>query len=352
MRIALVTPVAYPSVRGNAVTVGRLLRGLRGRGVEAEVLDLSRTPPAAAAGRLDALGPGIIHAFHAFQAAPAVAPFARQRGVPLVISLTGTDANIDLFRPGRRSATRAAIRQARALIAFHETIRTKVAAAVPEVAPRIEIIPQSVDLEDAPDQLVDLGPCRPGEVRFLLPAGIRRVKNVLFPVAPLGALARRYPIRFVVAGPILEEAEGRRLIAAIAGSDWASYLGEVPHALMGSLLDQVDVVINSSLSEGGMANSILEAMSRGRPLLAADIEGNRSVIEDGVEGFLFRDGEEFAERAERLIRDPALRERLGAAGRAKVGRLYPPDREIDAHLDLYRRLLADGARTPSAPLAC
>lgn len=340
MRVALVTPVAFPSVRGNAVTVGRLLAGLRGRGVAAEVVDLSRVSPDAVAERLAGLGPDLVHAFHAFRGAPAAVPFVRERDVPLVVTLTGTDVNIDLFHPERRPAIVAAVRAARALVVFHETIRTKAVREVPEVAGRVEIIPQSVVLADEPYPLGDLVPRRPGEVRFLLPAGIRRVKNVLFPLAALAALAQRYPIRFLVVGPVIEETEGTRLFAALKGVGWATYFGEIPHAQMGSLLDQVDVLVNSSLSEGGMANSVLEAMCRGKPVLAADIEGNRSVIEPEVDGLLFATAEEFARQAERLVRDPALRQRLGAAAREKVARLYPPERELDAHLALYRRLLA------------
>lgn len=338
MRIALVTPIAVPSVRGNAVTVNRVWRGLRERGVAAEVMDLSRTPAEAVAERLAGLAPDVVHAFHAFRGAPAAVPFARARGVPLVVSLTGTDANHDVLDPERRPAIVTALRAARALIAFHETIRARVAREVPEVADRFEIIPQSVVLGEDPYPLSAVAPRRAGEVRFLLPAGIRRVKNVLFPLEPLGALARRYPIRFLVVGPVIEEEEGARLRAALKGADWASYLGEVPHPQMGSLLDQVDVVVNSSLSEGGMANSVLEAMARAKPVLAADIEGNRSVIEHGVDGLLYRTAEEFVREAERLVRDPALRARLGSAARARVTRLYPPERELDAHLDLYRRL--------------
>ena len=339
MRITLVTPIAYPSVRGNAVTVSRIARGLRDRGVALEVLDLSRAPGSDVIERLAVLGPDLVHAFHAFQAAPAVAPFTRARAIPLVVSLTGTDANQDLFDPDRRAATVAAIREARALVAFHETIREKVAPEVPEAGPRIEVIPQSVTLDDDPYDLSELVPRRAGEVRFLLPAGIRRVKNVLFPFAPLGTLAQRYLLRFLVVGPIIEEGEGVRLNAALKGTDWATYLGEVPHAQMGPLLDDVDVVINSSLSEGGMANSVLEAMSRGKTVLASDIEGNLSVIADGVDGLLFKNADDFERQAERLISDPGLRDRLGSAARAKVHRLYPPAREIDAYLALYRRLL-------------
>jgi glycosyltransferase involved in cell wall biosynthesis len=338
MRIAVVTPVAAPSVRGNAVTVARVVEGLRRRGVTAEVVDLSRTPPERVDARLEAFAPDVVHAFHAFRGGPAATRFAEPRRLPLVISLTGTDVNIDLGDSERRPAAVAAIRSARALIAFHEAIRARVVRELPEVAARVEVIPQSVRLGDEPYSLDRVAPRQPGEVRFLLPAGIRRVKNVLFPLEPLGRLAARQPLRLLIAGPVLEADEGARLLAALEGRAWARHLGEVPHAQMGSLLDQVDVVLNSSHSEGGMANSVVEAMARGRAVLASDIEGNRSVVEDGMDGLLFADAESLERQAERLLRDPALRARLGEAGRAKIARLYPPEREIDAHLALYRRV--------------
>jgi glycosyltransferase involved in cell wall biosynthesis len=88
-----------------------------------------------------------------------------------------------------------------------------------------------------------------------------------------------------------------------------------------------------------MANAVLEAMACRRAVLASDIEGNRSLIEPGVDGLLYRDAGDFAHQAERLIADPVLRARLGAAAQAKVAGRYPPERELEAHLALYRRLL-------------
>jgi len=87
-----------------------------------------------------------------------------------------------------------------------------------------------------------------------------------------------------------------------------------------------------------MANSVLEAMAVGRPVLASDIEGNRSLVEEGVTGFLFGTGEELEIGARRLIDDPDLRRSLGNAGREKLLRLYPPEREVDSYLALYDRL--------------
>jgi glycosyltransferase involved in cell wall biosynthesis len=98
------------------------------------------------------------------------------------------------------------------------------------------------------------------------------------------------------------------------------------------------VVLNCSISEGGMANSVLEALALGRAVLASDIEGNRSLIEDGVTGLLFASPEEFLERADRLAADPGLRRRLGAAGRERVLARYSPERELDGYLAVYARL--------------
>lgn len=87
-----------------------------------------------------------------------------------------------------------------------------------------------------------------------------------------------------------------------------------------------------------MANSVLEAMAVGRPVLASDIEGNRSLVEHGVTGFLFEEPDEFRALAERLIVDPALRRALGEAGQARVRTRFPPQRELDGYLAQYHRL--------------
>ena len=170
---------------------------------------------------------------------------------------------------------------------------------------------------------------------MLFPAGIRPVKRPLFPLAPLDAVADRYPgfeLRYV--GPILDAREGEALVRALDGRPWARHLGEVPHAAMAALLRDADVVLNCSLSEGGMANSVLESLACGRAVLASDIAGNRSVIEDGVTGLLFEGPGDFADKAARLLGDAALRKRLGEAGRARASR-FGLQQEIERYLKLY-----------------
>jgi glycosyltransferase involved in cell wall biosynthesis len=142
---------------------------------------------------------------------------------------------------------------------------------------------------------------------------------------------------------VLDEDEGQALARELSGRPWARHVGAVPHAQMSSLLSQSDVVMNCSLSEGGMANSVLEAFVQARAVIASDIPGNRALVEHDVTGLIFADGHSLEAAALRLAADSALRARLGAAGRALVERRYPPSREMDGYADVYRALARVGA---------
>ncbi len=337
--IALLAPFAFPSVRGNAVTVDRIARGLRERGADVRVWDLSTTADAIVDAEVEACRPSVVHAFHAFRTGPLGVRLARRAEIPLVVTMTGTDANHDLFDPECAPVVRHVLEAAAAIVVFDRSIAERIIAALPDLASKLSVVPQAVRLNDAGAFDLHARWALPRDrALFVLPSGIRPVKNPRMPLVPFERLVARWPsARLLYAGPILDAAEGGALLDALDGLPWARYIGTVPHERMASLLRQADVVLNTSLSEGGMANSVLEALSVGRAVLASDIAGNRSLIEDGVTGFLFRDDDSFTEKAERLARDPALRARLGRAGRERVERLYPLERELDGYLTIYRR---------------
>jgi glycosyltransferase involved in cell wall biosynthesis len=341
MRVALLTPFDFPSVRGNAITVNRVARGLRQRGVELRIWDCSITPAAQLEAEVEAYRPALIHAFHAFRVGPLALRLARSLEAPLIVTITGTDGNHDLFDAERAQTVRWVLEGASTVVVFHDSMRERIAGALPDVRPKMAIIPQSVDLEEGPHYPLAQQVDPPSDaIIFLFPAGVRMVKNPLFPLAPFDRMVARFPlIRLLYAGPILDPTEGERLLSALRERPWASYLGVVPHRTMRSLLGAVDVVLNCSISEGGMANSILEAFACARPVLAAAIEGNRSLVEDGINGFLFAGPEEFEAKAVRLVHDPALRRRMGLAGQAKVRALYPLEQETEGYLAQYHRLV-------------
>lgn len=341
MQIALITPYYYPSVRGNAVTVERIASGLRGRGHKVEVYSLEafqnrREIPSA----IRAFDPDVLHGFHAFMSGDLVVEEARGADRPALVTITGTDVNIDLFHPERRGRVAEVLKQAQGIIVFDESIRKKLMREVPRLDGKIRVIRQTVACDEKPGDYRAQWEFGSQHIIFFFPAGIRRVKNLTFCIPPLSRLQARYPdLRALYVGPIVEEEEGKQLLSLLAGTRWARYLGEVPHDEICSMLREVDVVVNSSLSEGGMSNALLEAMSRGVAVLASDIEGNRSVIVDGVDGLFFTSEEDYEQKAERLILNPDLRHRLGSEAKAKIEKEFSREREIDAYERFYLDLL-------------
>jgi glycosyltransferase involved in cell wall biosynthesis len=107
------------------------------------------------------------------------------------------------------------------------------------------------------------------------------------------------------------------------------------------LLAEADVFVLSSRSEG-LPISILEAMAAGLPVVASDVGGVPEVVAEGETGLLVPPGDpqRLAEALGRLLGDPALRGRLGQAGRIRVAEHFDLAKVQQAHLDLYSRMLA------------
>src|SRR3989441_11723540 len=242
-RVALLTPFAFPSVRGNAVTAARVARGLRARGVGLDVWDTSLRPEATVEAEVEAFRPTLVHAFHAYRAGPLALRLARRAEIPLVVTLTGTDANHDLFDPERAPTVRRVLEGAARLTAFHASIADRVTATFADLRGRFAIIPQSVGLSTS--ETFDLRahwrlPSR--SPLFLFPAGIRAGKNPAFPLTPLGPLVASLPAnRPPHARPVLDPGTGETLLRSLAAPPWARYIGVVPHGPMASLLSQADV---------------------------------------------------------------------------------------------------------------
>jgi glycosyltransferase involved in cell wall biosynthesis len=67
---------------------------------------------------------------------------------------------------------------------------------------------------------------------------------------------------------------------------------------------------------------LIQYMACGIPVVASPVGANAKIVEDGVEGFLAESDRDWLEALGRLAADPALRARMGDAGRKKAERLY------------------------------
>ncbi|HXG61673.1 MAG TPA: glycosyltransferase family 4 protein [Planctomycetota bacterium] len=124
--------------------------------------------------------------------------------------------------------------------------------------------------------------------------------------------------------------------------EWTGWVTDMP-----GLLARSHVVCLPSYREG-LAMTILEAMAAGKPVVTTDVPGCRDAVTHGREGLLVppRDPAALAEALRTLIRDPGLRERMGAAGRARAVREFSAERVCEETLALYERILEATRRAP------
>ena len=101
----------------------------------------------------------------------------------------------------------------------------------------------------------------------------------------------------------------------------------------------------------GFPLSILEAMRAGLPVVASSVGGVAESVRDGESGYLIprADVPHLRDRIERLLTDPALRARLGAAGRARFVRDFTLSASVARTLGVYRAALTDAGVEPDRP---
>jgi GT2 family glycosyltransferase/glycosyltransferase involved in cell wall biosynthesis len=124
------------------------------------------------------------------------------------------------------------------------------------------------------------------------------------------------------------------------------YVTAPPDAGVNRLLNEATVFLQTSVHEG-FCLPVLEAMATGGAVVCTDADGNRDFCVDG-HNCLVPSPEPAAVAAAlaRLLGDPALRARLGAAGRETAAGYRWPDR-----LDALEAFLSDIATDPQRPVA-
>ena len=202
---------------------------------------------------------------------------------------------------------------------------------------------------------LDLGPFLAGSdrakarERYGIPAGAlaiglaarfapQKALDVLVEAA-VPVLERHPDARLVLAGsgPLLEFVRTR----ARASSVRDRILFPGLETDMPGLLSALDIYASAAIAEG-LGLGTIEAMAAGLPVVSTTAGGTPEVVEDAVTGVLVPPGKaaQLTEALLRLAKDPALRRRMGEAGRARALERFTEERMLEGTAEVYREVLA------------
>ncbi len=94
-------------------------------------------------------------------------------------------------------------------------------------------------------------------------------------------------------------------------------------------------LVDTPYSRGKCGLKLLQYMAAGVPVVASPVGVNKEIVEDGVNGFLAKDDEEWYEKVKILIGDEGLRRRLGQEGRRTVEKRYDLELYGDKLVSIY-----------------
>lgn len=211
------------------------------------------------------------------------------------------------------------------------------------------------------DSLLDRGIGRPDQIRVIpyavdslastvgFPGRLRRHLGLPLGLPLIGVVARLVPIKdhgtllaamlqvpeahLVVLGDGLLRDGLESLTRHLRLGTRVHFVGwwdDIPGALY-----DIDIVVLTSKNEG-LPVALMEAATCGRPVVATAVGGVAQVVEHGVTGYLAPPGHsgEIAKHINRLIADPPLRRRMGAAARAHAMR-FSEDRLLTDTVAAY-----------------
>ena len=317
---------------GNGVTIGRIGSVIEHEcGMEMILASPDDLPPTAAnpdeVGDLeqyldaaDVAVVGVLHAFKCGDVLDQLADIKRRRGadfVPTVLVLGGTDVNVDA---GDKADVLT--RRAHAVDKVVSFSASMIAAAPPGSLPsdgRTAVVPQGVSLpeeakgvpsvEEVPSggfeeegfeeegfDVADDAPSPPPPLPlheacgvptsmpvFLLPAGLRPVKDMLWAVDAIDAVGAGSanaspPFVLAIVGPSLDDKYRDAVVERLGRSKNVVLIPPVDRAHTVGYMRAATAVVNTSKSEG-QSGAILEAAAAGVPIIARDIPGNRALLD-------------------------------------------------------------------------
>ena len=302
--------------------------------------------------RIRALAPTLLHLHHVWPSADRYLPaLARSAGVP---HLVVTEHIVGHPNSGaQRALKRGELENADAVTAVCGAVADSIARDYALPRERVRVVPNGAD---EPDETAEWPAARTlraelavGMFRplWVCPARLEEQKGHAVLFEALASLQGR-GLDFVVAlagdGSLRESLEHRARTSGLA--ERVRFLGHID--TIGPLLLAADAVVLPSLWEG-LPLALLEAMSRGRAIVATAVGGVPEAIEDGTSGRLVppQDPAALAEALATLHARPDLARTLGAHAAERARQRYRWSRVVADFEAVYDDVLGLASFAPA-----
>lgn len=148
------------------------------------------------------------------------------------------------------------------------------------------------------------------------------------------------PIKVIFAG-LEKTPELASIIEAFKVPHLVYFEGNISDTLILNYYKLFNVHILASTMEG-LSQSLLEAMALEVPVIATAASGNLDLIENNINGLLFKDGDtlELAEKIKLLINDSDLQKRFSKAGKITALDKFSLEKTIQNYETFFSELLA------------
>lgn len=284
--------------------------------------------------RSDVFTPDPFDLIHAHWVLPNAAPAAlaaRLRGLPLVVSLHGSDVFLAEQAAPLSLAAAGALRAAAGITACSGDLRDR-ALRLGANLNCFDVIPYGVDASTfRPDP--EAGPLVRAKLGLPLDTPLvvtmsRLVykKGLTYLLEAFPAVLREHPNAVLVVvgyGDLRQELEHQAQTLGIANHVF--FPGQVEREWAARFIAAADVYVVPSIRDqsgnvDGLPNALLEGMGTGRPVVASRVAGIPEVIDHERHGLLVaeRDAPALARAINRLLDDRVFAAQLGTAARARI----------------------------------
>ncbi len=252
--------------------------------------------------------------------------FDRLQPARLLLTFHGSEIRRLASRRLLRWSTSHLLRRAMRISVVSAYARDLFIKHFPEAATKVVLTHGALRTDLAPSP-PDSAPRSRRTTVILTVARINPRKGQLQVIEALKALPpdQRTAVEYWVVGSHSKENYDKALTAAAASAGFpVKFLGDVPDEKLGDIYRQADIFAMTSMphkqSVEGFGLVYLEAGAHGLPVVAHEIGGVPEAVTHGENGLLVTPGDTVGLTAAffQLITDPALRRRLGSAGRVRA----------------------------------